>query len=122
MNRRMDRVNVLLREEISRIIANELNDPRIPTIVSVTHVESSPDLRYAKVHISVFGDDQDKQNTMMALKSASGFINRTMRPNLSLKNVPFLSFYLDESIEKSAEMLEFIAENAPSLPETDEGE
>ena len=72
MNRRMERVNVLLREEISRILANELNDPRISTIVSITRVEASPDLRHAKVHVSVFGDEQNKQNTIIALKSASG--------------------------------------------------
>ncbi len=121
MNRRMERVNVLLREEISRILANELNDPRISTVVSITHVEASPDLRHAKVHVSVFDDEQSKQNTLLALKSASGFINRTMRRNITLKNIPFLSFYLDESIEKGAEMLNMIKEQVSSLPETEEG-
>ena len=121
MNRRMERVNVLLREEISRILANELNDPRISTIVSITHVEASPDLRHAKVHVSVFGDEQNKRNTIIALKSASGFINRTMRSNITLKNAPFLSFFLDESIERDAEMLNMIEEQVSSLPEREEG-
>ena len=108
MNRRMERVNVLLREDISRVIAHELKDPRISSIVSVTRVEASADIRRAKVFISVLGDKTDKENTLIALRSAGGFIHRSMRGSLVLKNVPFLTFRLDESIEKGAEMLEMI--------------
>ncbi len=113
MNRRMDRVNVLLRQEISRVMARELRDPRLSTVVSVTYVDASPDLRQAKVYVSVLGDDAQKRSTIQALESASGFIHRTMREDIAIKNVPFLKFYLDESIERGAEILDMIDAVAP---------
>lgn len=118
MNRRMDRVNVLLRQEISRVMATELRDPRLSTVVSVTYVDASPDLRHAKVYISVLGDENQKKNTLIALKSASGFIHRAMREGIGMKSLPFLYFYLDNSIERGAEILDMIHQVAPvSEPE-----
>ena len=119
MSRRMDRVNVLLRQEISRVLAVELRDPRLASLVSVTFVDTSTDLRHAKVFVSVLGGQSDKQDTLTALKSAAGFIHRSMRQRLTLRAVPTLDFYLDDSIERGAEMLEMIKEVAPK-PETNE--
>ena len=113
MTRRMERVNGLLRQEISHVLAAELRDPRISSVVSVTHVDASADLRHAKVFVSVLGDDPEKLRTLKALKSAAGFIHRSIRRNLSLKAVPSLGFYLDESIEQGAEMLQMIKDAAP---------
>jgi ribosome-binding factor A len=110
MTRRIDRINDLLREEISRIIASELRDPRLPPVVSITRVEVSQDLHYAKVFVSVMGDREGKLNALKALKSASGFIHRNARRNLALKTVPTFEFVLDESIERGAEVLELIKE------------
>ena len=119
MSRRMDRVNVLLRQEISHVLATQLKDPRLSSIVSITSVDASSDLRLAKVFVSVLGSQQEKGDTLKALKSASGFIHRNVRNQLKLKNVPSLVFRLDESIERGAELLELIKEVAPP-PETDE--
>ena len=113
MNRRMDRVNALLREEISRILAVELNDPRLPTLISITEVRTSRDLRNAKVYVSVLGDEDAKRDALAAMESAGGFIHRTMKRNLKLKYAPFLSFLLDESIEQGAGMLDLISRNPP---------
>ena len=113
MNRRMDRVNMLVRQEISRILAVEMNDPRLSSLISITEVRTSRDLRSAKVYFSVLGDEQQKQNTLAALESAGGFIHRTMKRNLKLKFAPFLSFQLDESIEQGTDMLGLISRNAP---------
>ena len=110
MNRRMNRVNVLLRKEISRVMANDLRDPRLSKVVSVTHVDTSSNLRHAKVYISVLGDDEDKRGTMTALKSASGYIHRAVRDNVTLKSMPFLRFELDDSIERGAELSDLIEE------------
>ena len=104
----MERVNVLLQQEISRVLATELRDPRLASMVSVTRVESSPDLQKARVHVSVLGSEQDKRNTLKALRSASGFIHREMVGSLTLKRVPSMEFRLDESIEKGAELLKLI--------------
>ena len=113
MNRRMDRVNMLVRQEISRILSVEINDPRLSSLISITEVQTSRDLRSAKVYFSVLGDEHQKQNTLAALESAGGFIHRTMKRNLSLKFAPFLTFQLDESIEQGTEMLDLIDRNPP---------
>ena len=113
MNRRMDRVNMLVRQEISRILAVEMNDPRLSSLISITEVRTSRDLRSARVYFSVLGDEQQKQNALAALESAGGFIHRTMKRNLKLKFAPFLSFQLDESIEQGTDMLDLISRNAP---------
>ena len=114
MNRRMDRVNVLLRQEISRVLTGQLRDPRLSSVVSVTRVESSRDLKQARVFVSVLGDDAEKEQTLKALKSAAGFVHKSVRQQLTVKNVPTLAFHLDESIEQGAEMLERIKDLSPN--------
>lgn len=108
MSHRIERVNALLRQEIGSVVADELKDPRISSIVSITRVETSRDLGFAKVYVSVLGSDQEKSDTLRALGSAAGFIHRSIRPNLRMRSVPHLAFYLDEAIEKGAEMVAFI--------------
>ena len=117
ISRRMERVNVLVRQEISHIMLTDLNDPRLSGVVSVTRVDTAPDLRNAKVYISVYGDAEAKRRNMEALTSAGGFIHRVLKRNLSsLKYIPFLSFELDESIEKGAEMIDMIDNIVSDLP------
>ena len=113
MSRRIERVNTLVRQEISQIMAVEMNDPRLSTLISITEVRTSSDLRRAKVYFSVLGDENTKQNVLAAMESAGGFIHRTMKRNLKLKFAPVLSFELDESIEQGTEMLDLISRNAP---------
>ena len=113
MSRRIERVNMLVRQEISQIMAVEMNDPRLSTLISITEVRTSSDLRRAKVYFSVLGDENTKQNVLAAMESAGGFIHRTMKRNLKLKFAPVLSFELDESIEQGTEMLDLISRNAP---------
>jgi len=121
MTRRMDRVNALLRQEISRVLAVELRDPRLASVVSVTLVDASPDLRHANVLISVLGDKSEKRRTLKALKSAAGFIHRNLRQKLTIKAVPSLDFHLDESIEHGTEVLRII-DQVTSTSETHEEE
>ncbi len=113
MSRRIERVNMLVRQEISQIMAVEMNDPRLSTLISITEVRTSSDLRRAKVYFSVLGDENTKQNVLAVMESAGGFIHRTMKRNLKLKFAPVLSFELDESIEQGTEMLDLISRNAP---------
>ena len=116
MSRRINRVNDLLREEISRIITQDLEDPRLPEVLSITRVDTSPDTRYAKVNVSIFGDDLAKSNTIIALTGASGFIHKKLRRQLRMQNIPLLRFVLDESIEKGTDMLSLIEEAIADLP------
>lgn len=111
--RRMERVNAIVRNEISRIIANDMNDPRLASIISVTEVQTSSDLRSAKVFFSVLGDETAKRDALAAMRAAGGFIHRTMKRRKTLKYAPFLSFRLDDSIQQGVEMQRLIERNAP---------
>ena len=117
MNRRLERVNVLLREEISRVLPLELQDPRLSPLVSVTRVDTSPDLRHAKVYVSVLGSSTEKRSTLKALKSASGFVRKSIRPHISFRSVPVVDFIIDESIEQGVELLKLISKVSPG-PDT----
>ena len=120
MNRRIERVNAVLRQEIGRILAEELRDPRLASMVSVTRVSTSPDLGKARVFVSVLGDEDDKINTLKAVRSASGYVRRNIRNRLSIRQVPSIEFHIDESIEQGAEMLKLFEEVAPG-PDDGEG-
>ena len=114
MSRRTDRVNGLLRQEISGVLATEIKDHRLPALVSVTKVEVSPDLRGAKVFVSVLGDDSEKAVALKVLLSATGFIHRILRKKLNLRSVPILEFRLDESIEKDIEFQKLLSQMMPA--------
>ena len=109
----MERVNAIVRNEISRIIANDMNDPRLASLISVTEVQTSSDLRSAKVFFSVLGDETAKRDALAAMRAAGGFIHRTMKRRKTLKYAPFLSFRLDDSIQQGVEMQRLIERNAP---------
>lgn len=119
MSRRMDRVNVLLRQQISELLAQELKDPRIKTIVSITRVDTSVDLRHARVSVSVMGPAEEKAGAMAVLNRAAGFLRRELRSRVVLKNLPDLHFVLDESLEEGSRvlgMLDRLAEAGQEKP------
>lgn len=98
-NYRAGRINEELKKEISNIIRNEIKDPRVSGMVSVTDVTATKDLRYAKVMISIFGNETEKQETLEALKNSSGFIRREVGHRVKLRYTPELIIELDNSIE-----------------------
>jgi len=99
--KRLDRVNQLLKEEISILLQRELKDPRLG-FVSVTEVEAAQDLRTAKVFVSVLGDEAQWAGSMAALASARGFIRNWLRQHLDLRVTPELDFRPDRSMEHAA--------------------
>jgi len=112
--RRLQRVNDLIRDEISELLRREVRDPRLSGIISITHVDTSPDLRYAKVYVSIMGTDQDKQEAERGLQAASGFLRRGLGARLTIRYTPELLFCLDESIEKGDRLLQLIKEVSPA--------
>ena len=104
------RINESVKEELSNIIRNEVKDPRIAPVVSVTEAIVATDLKNCKVMISVLGDEKAKEDTMEGLKSSSGFIRHMLAVNMNLRNTPELHFKLDESIEYGVEMSKRIDE------------
>ena len=105
MSRRIERINDLLREEISVLVRDEVKDPRVGGLISVTEVDVSPDLRHAKVFVSVLGSDQERKDTMAALTAAAHFLQRELRKRLTIRRVPELAFLADESLARGARIL-----------------
>ena len=108
MNRRIERINSQLRSEISKMILTDIKDPRISSVVSITRVETTGDMSYAKVFVSVYGSETDKRNTLKAMSSARGFIQNELLHRLAIRRPPSLSFRLDETIEQGNEILELL--------------
>jgi ribosome-binding factor A len=105
--KRLDRVNQLIREEISLLLQRELKDPRLG-FITVTGVETSPDLRLAKVFVSVLGDEGQWAASLSALGGARGFIRNWLRRHLELRTTPELSFRADRSIEHAARIQQLL--------------
>jgi len=91
----------LLREELSRIIREEMNDPRLG-MVSITEVEMTPDLHIAHVYISAYGTPEEEKASMLALQSASKFLRGELGKQVELRFTPELNFHQDKSIERGA--------------------
>lgn len=107
MENRQKRLGELLKHEISDMILREIKDPRIG-FVSITDVEVSPDLRHAKVYISVLGTESERKSSLAGLRSAVGFMRREIGSRLRLKYTPDLSIVYDNSIEHGSHILELI--------------
>ena len=118
MPRRIERVNELLRQEISQLLARQIKDPRLLVVITITRVRTSSDLRSAEVFLSVMGDPETKLAAVKGIRSAASFLRRELRPRLTLRHTPFLTFSLDESLEETGHLLEImntIRENEPDL-------
>ncbi len=98
MSRRTRQVGELLREELSDIIRKDVKDPRIG-FMSITNVDVSQDLRAAKVYVSVLGSDEEREANLEALRSASWYIRRILKPRLRMRQIPELDFRDDRSME-----------------------
>lgn len=112
------RINQEVLRELSTLISTEVKDPRIAPMTSVTSCEVAPDLKTAKVYISVLGDDEAKSNTLKGLKSAAPFLRTSLARNLNLRNTPELKFYIDDSIEYGVRMTHLI--NSMNIPPEDD--
>jgi ribosome-binding factor A len=96
--KRSDKVGDLIRKEISEILLGELKDPRIG-FVTITKVAVSDDLRVARVYYSVFGDEDQKEESYQGLESAKGYIKRELGRRVRLKYMPDIQFLFDDSLE-----------------------
>jgi ribosome-binding factor A len=106
---RMRRVNEAVREVVSTAIAGDLKDPRIG-FVTVTSVDTSPDLRHAKVYVSVFGEEQQRADTLAGLARSRGYLQGRVAGELRLKHTPQLDFRYDDTPERGARITELLRE------------
>jgi ribosome-binding factor A len=118
-SRRAQKAAEAVREVVSMAILAELKDPRVQG-VTVTYVEVSADLRYAKVHVSVMGDEGRQRLTMRGLESAAGFLQAKIAKALELRYTPRLSFLLDQGVKQSIEVARILREVLPPPPAEEE--
>jgi ribosome-binding factor A len=105
----MRRVNEAVREVLSARIAEGLNDPRIG-FVTLTSVDTSPDLRHARVYVSVLGSESERTETMAGLASAHGLLQQAIGRELRMKRTPTLEFVFDESIDRGMRITELLGD------------
>jgi ribosome-binding factor A len=132
VSRRTQQVGEVLREELTDIIRRQVKDPRIG-FFSLTRVEVPPDLRSARVYVSVLGTEEERLATLTALRSAAGFIRHHLRPRLRMRQIPELEFRDDRSMEHAEQIGRTLRElnltgaaaprPAPAVPvDTEDGE
>ena len=119
MSRRTARVSELLREEISALLLREVKDPRISGLVSIVSVDVSPDLRQARVFVSVLGTSEVQQATLRGLRAAEGFLRGQLGERLKMRRIPALNFQQDRSIEQGSRILRLMAELDETGPRSD---
>jgi ribosome-binding factor A len=117
---RIDRIAGEMKKEISEIIKFSIKDPRIPDMLTVTSVDVTGDLRYAKVYISILASNEEKKNAMIALRGAAGFLRRGVGQRIQLRYTPEIIFEEDDSIERGMYINELI--NKTLYPEKEQGD
>lgn len=111
MSFRTERVNELIKEELSRLIKNELRDPRISEcVISVTKVKTTPDMKYSKIYVSVYGDKSKQTQVFDAIAGAKGFLRKNLASILTTRYAPELVFELDDSLDYAMRIEEVLKE------------
>ena len=110
---RMRRVDQAVRQVIGDAVARDLKDPRVG-FVTVTDVKTSPDLRHARVYVSVLAGEAEREASIEGLRSAHGYLQRRIASELRLKHTPALEFVLDETAERAARLGQLIDREAPA--------
>jgi len=119
--KRIDRVNALLQRALAQIISEELNDPRI-SFATVTAVETTPDLRTARVHVSVLGDESSSREALAALERAKRHLRKALGDRTELRYVPDLTFVEDRSAERAARISSLLREASAPREGSPDGE
>jgi len=118
---RPEKVAHLMRREVAEILQERLRDPRVSAMVSVTDVEVTNDLSFAKVFVSIMGDAAERASTLEALAHAAGFVRHELGPRLGLREVPEIRFVHDESLDRGARVEELLKRIHDGQPPEDEG-
>ncbi len=117
---RVGRISEEIRKVVSELLLTDLKDPRISSMTSVTEVEVTNDLSFAKIYISVLGSDKEKKSTIDGLNSAKGFVRKEISKKLEIRHTPQPLFLLDESIERGVNLSKLIDEVSKSADDKNE--
>ncbi|HEY1599629.1 MAG TPA: 30S ribosome-binding factor RbfA [Pirellulales bacterium] len=118
-SRRTQKAAQAIREVVSMAILADLNDPRVQD-VTVTYVEVAPDMRQAKVHVSVRGNETKQRLSLQGLRSAAGFLQAKLASRIETRYTPRLEFVLDLGVKKSIEMSQILGRVLPANPPAEE--
>jgi ribosome-binding factor A len=118
VSRRLQRLSGLFREELSDLLLRQVKDPRLAQFVTITRVDITPDLRHARVYVSVMGSQEEKTSTLEGLAAAAHYLRRELNSRLSLRRIPQLSFRRDDSLEQGARVLDLLKDIAGDSPDT----
>jgi len=121
MSRRTNRVEEASREVLAEVLAREVKDPRVG-FVTITGVKVSPDLRHARVSVSVLGEDEEVARSMAGLASARGYLRSALGKHLRLKYLPEIAFVLDQQSEDELRLAGLLREVADELEEGGNGD
>ena len=110
MSHRIERVNTLIRREISNLIQQELRDPRLTEFIGVTEVDTSPDLKFARIYVSCISGQQEEKKILGVLNSAAGFLRKALAGKIRMRYTPELHFVWDNTIEHGDRILRLIDE------------
>lgn len=113
-NRRLEQIADLLRAELSELLRREMQDPRLG-FVTITDVDVSPDLRNARVRVSILGDDAAQAESLRALKGAAGFLRSEVGKRVRLRTTPQFTFALDHSMEEAEQVQRALRALQPEL-------
>ncbi len=106
--RRKERIGRLLQEELSELLRREMRDPRISGLISITKIVPTPDLRHAKVYVSIMGDEEKRKEVLKTLRGASGFLRHELGRKVVLKRIPELHFVEDDSLDRAERLLSLL--------------
>lgn len=120
-DKRINRISEEVKRVVSDLLLSEIKDPRISGMPSVNRVNVTKDLKFAKIYISVLGNDEEKANTIKGLESAKGFVRKEIGRRIDLRHVPEPLFYLDETIEHAIHMSKLIEEVNKDIHEREAG-
>jgi ribosome-binding factor A len=119
MSRRTEMLGSLLQREVAQMIMRDLDDPRVPSIVSVTRVKIAPDLSVADIFVTIMGTEGQQTAALNALKHSAGMMRGKLTKSLSLRVAPYIKFHLDDKLKKELEMMELLQKVADEAAEND---
>jgi ribosome-binding factor A len=120
MGRRPQRLAEGIREEVAKIVASELKDPRLG-FVTITRVELTSDLGHAKVHFGVLGGEKERESTLAALRSATGFVRREVGRRLRIYHSPEIDFRYDKGLDATERVARLLSESQAAAPDAGDG-
>lgn len=121
-NNRIIKIQGEMKRALSEIFFSDVKDPRMSAMATVSRVQVTPDLKFAKVYVSVYDTDEKRESTIAALTNAEAFIRSKVNAKIRMRRIPNLEFVLDDSIEYAVKMSKLIDDEVAKIPDRSDEE